>query len=198
MRLERDEYFLQMAELVARRGTCFRRQVGCVLVNHRGHVLATGYNGVAAGMPHCNEPTDQVSEDDLIMRETFVPVVQVYVPVNSESLLSQFEGELSNDFIAPTFDVYGHACSGAGSKSGEGLDSCQAIHAEQNALLQCHNVFEIHTVYVTASPCVTCTKLLMNTAAERIVFREEYPHKEARDLWVASRGSQNWVHKDHP
>lgn len=49
----KDDYFIQMAGLVSTRGTCIRRQVGCVLVNARGHVLATGYNGVAARQPHC-------------------------------------------------------------------------------------------------------------------------------------------------
>lgn len=47
-----DDYFLGIAEAVARRGKCTRRQVGCVLVrNHR--VIATGYNGAAPGRPDC-------------------------------------------------------------------------------------------------------------------------------------------------
>ena len=50
-----DEYFVRMAELVAERATCLRRAVGCVLVDAHKHVLATGYNGVAKGRPHCNE-----------------------------------------------------------------------------------------------------------------------------------------------
>lgn len=48
-----DEYFLRMAKLVATRGTCSRRKVGCVLVDDMHHVLSTGYNGVPRGMPHC-------------------------------------------------------------------------------------------------------------------------------------------------
>lgn len=57
MRPSRDNTFLEIASVMARRGTCCRRQVGAVLVNKRGHVLATGYNGPAAGQPHCiDEP----------------------------------------------------------------------------------------------------------------------------------------------
>lgn len=53
MRPDIDRYFLAMAHLVATRATCRRRMVGCVLVNQRHHVLATGYNGNAAGLSHC-------------------------------------------------------------------------------------------------------------------------------------------------
>ena len=55
MRPSADEYFMQMAYVVASRATCLRRQVGCVLVDARNHVLATGYNGVPRGAPHCNQ-----------------------------------------------------------------------------------------------------------------------------------------------
>lgn len=144
MRPSRDEWAMKLALLTAQRATCCRRQVGCVLLNARGHVLATGYNGVAAGLPHCNQ------------RDPFHPT------------------------------GFPHACSGASAPSGQSLDACQAIHAEQNAMLQCRDVYAIHTAYVTASPCMTCIKLLLNTTCERIVFVEEYPHPEARKLWESA------------
>lgn len=52
-RLEKDEYFLELAGLVAERSTCVRRKVGCVLVDSQGHIAATGYNGVPKQFPHC-------------------------------------------------------------------------------------------------------------------------------------------------
>lgn len=81
------------------------------------------------------------------------------------------------------------ACPGAGLPPGRGLDLCEAIHAEQNALLQCRDAKEIETAYVTASPCITCIKLFMNTGCKRIVFLEEYPHAAARNLWKGE-----WIH----
>ena len=53
MRLEIDEYFLNMAKITALRSTCKRRQVGCILVDSNNHVAATGYNGVPKGFKHC-------------------------------------------------------------------------------------------------------------------------------------------------
>ena len=55
MRPDIDTYFINMVQLVATRGTCSRRKTGCVLVNERNHVLATGYNGRASHMDTCFE-----------------------------------------------------------------------------------------------------------------------------------------------
>lgn len=132
-RLDLDEYFLRMAEIVMLRGTCDRKQVGCVLVNGQNHVLATGYNGVPRRMPHCID--------------------------------SPCPGARSN-------------CSG----SSDGL--CIATHAEQNALLQCKDVEQIAKCYVTISPCLHCTKLLLNTACQTVVTRRASKHQDAVDLWT--------------
>lgn len=48
-----DETFLDVARVLARRGTCSRKAVGAVLVKDT-RVIATGYNGAPAGLPHCN------------------------------------------------------------------------------------------------------------------------------------------------
>jgi dCMP deaminase len=150
MRPTLDDWALELVKVTAKRGTCYRRQVGCVLLNDRGHVLSTGYNGVAMGLPHCNQ----------------------HNPLDHEEL--QF------------------LCKGAHAMSGTSLNDCQAIHAEQNALLQCRDVFSIATCYVSASPCITCTKLLLNTSCQRIVYLEPYSHNEARQLW--EKADRAWVH----
>jgi dCMP deaminase len=77
-----------------------------------------------------------------------------------------------------------HPCEGATAEPGASLDACEAIHAEQNALLQCKDVYAIHTVYCTDSPCLTCVKLLLNTSAVRIVYLREYPHPKSQRRWL--------------
>lgn len=47
-----DKYFLEMANLVAKRSTCLRRSVGAVIVKDK-RILATGYNGAPSGLKHC-------------------------------------------------------------------------------------------------------------------------------------------------
>ena len=49
-----DDYFMDIAALVASRSTCLRRQVGCVVVKER-RILSTGYNGAPSGVAHCSE-----------------------------------------------------------------------------------------------------------------------------------------------
>ena len=47
-----DQYFMTITRQVAERSTCLRAKVGAVIVRDRS-ILATGYNGAPAGMPHC-------------------------------------------------------------------------------------------------------------------------------------------------
>lgn len=123
---------LAAATIWSLRSTCSRRRVGCILVNDKAHVLATGYNGVPTGHTHCVETP----------------------------------------------------CPGSNLPSGTGLDKCQAIHAEMNALLQCRNAYEIETCICTTAPCTICIGLLLNTSCKTIYFGEDYPHAEAsRKLW---------------
>ena len=49
-----DEYFMNIARVVATRATCDRKHVGAVLVRDRT-ILSTGYNGSIRGLPHCSE-----------------------------------------------------------------------------------------------------------------------------------------------
>ena len=49
-----DQYFMDIAKVVATRATCDRKHVGAVLVRDR-LILSTGYNGSIRGMPHCDE-----------------------------------------------------------------------------------------------------------------------------------------------
>lgn len=134
-RILRDQLGLSLALLWARRGTCARRRVGCVLVDADGHVLSSGYNGPAAGENHCIDKP----------------------------------------------------CPGASAAPGEGLELCEAIHAEANALLICSDVRQIRTAYCTSSPCLHCVKLLMNTGCRHVIFVERYAHDEpAMRLWTGS------------
>lgn len=118
MRVSWDEYFMNIAQVVASRSTCDRKQVGAVIVRDKT-ILSTGYNGSVRGMPHCDEVGHWLENDHCIA----------------------------------------------------------TIHAEQNAILQAAKngvVIDKAMIYVTASPCWSCFKCLVNAGIERIVFQEFY------------------------
>ncbi len=49
-----NEYFMNIAQEVAKRSTCERAQVGAVIVREK-RILTTGYNGSPRGLEHCTE-----------------------------------------------------------------------------------------------------------------------------------------------
>ncbi len=129
-----EEYFMDIARLVARRSTCLRRQVGAVLVKDK-NILATGYNGTPSGITHCAETG--------CLRE------QLKVP------------------------------------SGERHELCRGLHAEQNAIIQAarHGVnISGATLYCTNSPCIICTKMLINAGIRRVVYLDGYPDTLSMDM----------------
>jgi dCMP deaminase len=134
MRPSWDDYFMEIAEVVATRSTCLRRQVGAIIVRDK-RILATGYNGAPAGLSHCGET-----------------------------------GCLREKLNIP---------------SGERHELCRALHAEQNAIIQCavHGVtVKEATIYSTTQPCVLCSKMLINVGIKTIVFQGPYPDKLSLQL----------------
>lgn len=71
-----DEWALGLADAVARRADCTRRQVGAVALAPDHRVLGTGYNGLRAGVPGCATagacPRGQVSYDQIPAGATYV------------------------------------------------------------------------------------------------------------------------------
>lgn len=54
-RPSKNDYLMLIAKMLASRGTCDRRQVGCVIATRDGEIVGTGYNGSAPGAPHCDD-----------------------------------------------------------------------------------------------------------------------------------------------
>jgi dCMP deaminase len=134
-RISADKAYLRVALAMAQRSTCLDKQVGCVIVNDKNEIIATGYNGSPRGVEHCI------------------------------------------DFGYCMKEVHGDS------------NKCPSAHAEQNALLQCRVPEQIHTIYLTLSPCVSCIRIIMNTSCRRIVFLNEHRHTYAKDMWKGE-----WVH----
>ena len=60
---------------------------------------------------------------------------------------------------------------------GERYELCRSVHAEANAitkLARSSNNSEGATLYVTASPCIECAKLIIQAGIKRVVYGEKY------------------------
>lgn len=121
-----DQYFMNIAKVVAERSNCVKRHVASVIVQDM-RIIATGYNGTPRGIPNC------------------------------------YEGG------CPRCNSYG--------ESGTNLSECLCSHAEENAITQAayHGVkIKGASLYTTFSPCLICTKLIINSGIREVVYQSKY------------------------
>ena len=53
-RIDKENYYLDIAETVLERSTCLRRWYGAIIVKH-DEIIATGYNGAPRGRKNCGD-----------------------------------------------------------------------------------------------------------------------------------------------
>ena len=67
----------------------------------------------------------------------------------------------------------------------DGVTKPYVLHAEANAITKVAksgNSSEGATLYVTASPCLECAKLIIQSGIKRVVYRDEYRLTDGIDL----------------
>src|SRR5210317_810613 len=134
-----DEYFMDIAHVVSKRGNCCRRKVAALIVRDK-RIISTGYNGTPRGISNC------------------------------------YEG--------------GCPRCASDAPSGESLGECICAHAEENAIVQAayHGISVAEgTLYCTLSPCLMCTKMIINAGIAEVVYETEYHFSEqARGLFESA------------
>lgn len=69
---------------------------------------------------------------------------------------------------------------------------CGCIHSEVNALVKAPGLVPDKVAFVTASPCVMCAKLMVQSGVSHVFYREAY--RDAAGLDVLRRGRITPVH----
>lgn len=128
IRPDKDSYFFNIAEVVASRSTCLRRQYGAVIVKD-GVIVSTGYNGSPRNADNC-------------------------------------------------CDVGTCWRAAHNIPHGERYEMCQAVHAEENAIMNASPVDRVgSTLYlvglengkrIEAKPCAHCSKVIRNAQIRRV------------------------------
>lgn len=97
MRISREQMFMDIAEVVAKRSACLRNNVGAVIVNEDNNIVAIGYNGPAAGVPQCTHEECHAgcdiaihAEDNAILRMPWTPIPKTYNPITGERTFGQY------------------------------------------------------------------------------------------------------------
>ena len=70
-------------------------------------------------------------------------------------------------------------------EDGQGVTKKYVLHAEANAITKVAastNNCSGATVYVTASPCIECAKLIIQAGIKRVVYSEEYHLRDGVEL----------------
>jgi dCMP deaminase len=126
-----DEYFIEIAKVVASRSTCLRRRYGAVIVKDKV-IVSTGYNGAPRGSINC------VDVNKCKRRELNIP-------------------------------------------SGERYELCEAVHAEQNAIINgSPERMKDASIYIAGSeedgtfaegkPCLLCARMIRNAQLREVIY----------------------------
>jgi len=82
----------------------------------------------------------------------------------------------------PHCDEMGCIRDKLGIPSGTRLETCTAVHAEQNALIQAGTFSRGSTLYSTIVPCPICARMIMNAQVTRVVYLGDYSDQTGIDL----------------
>lgn len=83
-----------------------------------------------------------------------------------------------------------------GIPSGTRLETCTAVHAEQNALIQAGTNAKNGTMYSTIVPCPICARMILNAQIRRVVYSGDYSDKSGLD--ILREGGVEVLHLDMP
>lgn len=68
-RIDKENYYLDIAETVLERGTCIRRNYGAIIVNN-DQIVSTGYVGAPRGRKNCSDLGTCIREQMNVQRGT--------------------------------------------------------------------------------------------------------------------------------
>jgi len=81
-------------------------------------------------------------------------------------------------------------CNGF-SESGKNLEECLCSHGEENAIVQAsyHGIaIRDATLYTTYSPCLMCSKMIINAGIRKVVYNEAYPLNDTATAMLREAG----------
>lgn len=158
---EYDIAYMKMALAMSELSYAIRSKVGCIIVSEDGQIISQGFNGTPSGMDNCCE----------------------------EKILEGYDS-CSNDNTCPRhLRKVCDCCSEYGIPRYKLITKKEVLHAESNAISKCAKWSTASTmnatIYITLSPCVECSKLIIQSGIKRVVYYDEYRNTEGIKLLKA-------------
>ena len=147
-----QEYFVNIVNAIAARGTCDRGQSGAVIVKDND-IVSTGYVGSAAGDDHCD---DVGHKYEYRLKTLTLDECDVNSVIDGSRILAISQHNISQHCI-------------------------RTIHAEQNAICQAAkngHVVKGATMYCSMVPCNSCAMMIINCGIKEVIALKEYQTSE--------------------
>ena len=151
-----DSKYIRMAKIWAENSYAIRNKVGALLVKD-GMIISDGYNGTPKGF-------DNICENE--------------VKCDIEDV--EFDSLDGGASVCKTYDSDCNKCPHHYL-----VTKPEVLHAEANAITKVAkstNSSDGSTLYVTLSPCLECSKLIIQAGIKRVVYADEYRDTSGLDL----------------
>lgn len=177
-------------------------------VDHLDHVTQNNHPlnlGVLSKSDHTRRHVRSRVGHNKPSRPSRIPIFEVYMRMAEDVAARSHHPTVKIGCVITSFDLRRVLSVGYnGNASGlEDSPDCtdpgesQTIHAESNALIYAGEHGTDRVMFVTVSPCLLCTKLLVNAGVKYLYYRQEYrePHpiKVARYLGVMVCKYDKWA-----
>lgn len=189
-----DEYGMFYAKASAFRSGSLARQVGAVILSEIGDVLATGtnevpsYGGGLCGPDHHPEQRESSHEYDSNTHQT-IELLHDFVSRLKEE--GWFNDEKSNKNVDELVKKITSIKKLKNSRLMDVTEYGREVHAEMAALMnaarQTISVSDC-ILYCTTFPCHVCTKHIIASGINEVIYIEPYPKSLAEDLFGVQDG----------
>ena len=155
-----DQIYMKIAKSISELSYANRNKVGCVIVSDDGQLISQGFNGTPSGYDNCCE--DKVYN--------YIPGKDCKRP---DSCVKGKDGTCKGCILSEQSTSYTL------------VTKPEVLHAESNAISKCakwNSSTDGATCYVTLSPCVECSKLMIQSGIKKVYYKDLYRNTEGIDL----------------
>lgn len=175
----KDERCMYIAKGVSLRSSDPSRQVGAIIVNDNGDILATGCNDVPKFGGGLYEPSDKNDDRDFIFDECDInlkykmeiigEILSIFNVADSTNVQLHYDNLIKNN-----------------AKITNLLEFGRMVHAEMEAISDAARrgiMIKGSTLYSTTYPCHLCVKLILAVGVKKVIYIDPYPKSEAKNLF---------------